>query len=62
MLFEPVYFILAVIISLIFGIVIWLWHRPKLSITHFIIAVVGSILSVYYILNVVFGSGRTGWP
>ena len=62
MWFEAGYFIMAVIISIGVGILLYRWQRPKLSVPYIVLAVAGSIFSVYYILHVVFGSGRTGWP
>ena len=62
MQFEAGFFVAAVIISLGLGFLLYLWQRPKLSISYLALAVAGAIFSVYYILHVVFGSGRTGWP
>ena len=62
MLFEAGYFVAAVIVSIGVGVLLYLWQRPRLSIPYLVMAVSGSIFAVYYILHVVFGSGRTGWP
>ncbi|BCS86867.1 hypothetical protein [Pseudodesulfovibrio sediminis] len=59
---ESMYLIIAIIVSLVVGIMLYLWQRPRLSIPYILVAVGGAILSLYYILNVLFGSGRTGWP
>jgi len=59
---EMVYVIIAVIVSIVVGIVLYMWQRPRLPISYILVAVVGAAFSLYYILNVVFGSGRTGWP
>lgn len=60
--FEPVIFLIAAVIGLTVGLVLHLVQRPKLSGLYLSATIVGTIVGVYYILNVVFGSGRTGWP
>jgi len=62
MIFEPGFFVAAVVISLGVGVLLFLWQRPKLSLPYLLLAVAGAVFAVYYILHVVFGSGRTGWP
>lgn len=62
MQFEPIYFIVAVVVSAGIGSILFFWQRPKLPVSYLITAVLGAVVAVYYILNVVFGSGRTGWP
>lgn len=62
MLFEAGYFAVALVISLGVGVLLYLRQRPKLSIPYLIVAMSGALFAVYYILHVVFGSGRTGWP
>lgn len=62
MRFEPVFFVIAVILSIGVGVLLYRWQRPRLPVSYLLVAVCGTIVSVYYILNVVFGSGRTGWP
>ncbi|MBG0790310.1 MAG: hypothetical protein H0S80_07435 [Desulfovibrionaceae bacterium] len=62
MLFEIGYFLLAVVISIGVGVLLYLWQRPKLSMHYLVLTVAGAVFAIYYILHVVFGSGRTGWP
>ncbi len=63
------YFVIAISLALSAGgLLFWFQHvrisRPtrRLSIPKLIFCVVVMALSFYYILNVVFGAGRTGWP
>ena len=62
MTFEPGYLILAIFISLGLGALLLKWQKPVLPRGYVVAAVLGSIFAVYYILNVMLGSGRTGWP
>ncbi|BDQ35544.1 hypothetical protein [Pseudodesulfovibrio portus] len=62
MSFEVGFFVMAVVASLGVGVLLYRWQRPKLTLPYLLLAVAGSIFALYYILHVVFGSGRTGWP
>jgi hypothetical protein len=62
MFFEVGFFVAAVVISLGVGVLLYRWQRPKLPLSYLLLAVAGAIFALYYILHVVFGSGRTGWP
>lgn len=62
MTLEIPYLVLAAVIAVGVGVVLFRWQRPALPTSYVVIAAVGTLFSVYYILHVVFGSGRTGWP
>ena len=62
MIIETGYLILAAVISIVIGVVLYLWQRPVLPFSYVVATVIGTLFAVYYILHVVFGSGRTGWP
>lgn len=59
---ETGYLILAMIIGIGVGALLHWWQRPVLSPRYLVVTVIGTTFAVYYILHVVFGSGRTGWP
>jgi len=54
--------IVAVVISGLVGVMLHRWQRPVLPRLYIWITIVATLLASYYILNVLFGSGRTGWP
>ncbi|AMK12118.1 MAG: hypothetical protein AB7E51_02155 [Pseudodesulfovibrio sp.] len=62
MTLEIPYLILAAVIAVIVGAVLIRWQRPVLPTGYVIVTVLGTLFSVYYILHVMVGSGRTGWP
>ncbi|WP_316901170.1 hypothetical protein [Pseudodesulfovibrio indicus] len=62
MTLEIPYLILAAVIAVIVGAVLFRWQRPVLPTGYVIVTVLGTLFSVYYILHVMVGSGRTGWP
>lgn len=62
MIIETGYLILAVLISIIVGIVLYKWQKPVLTMPYIVASVIGTVFAVYYILHVMLGSGRTGWP
>jgi len=59
---EIGWLIIAAVITVCFGVILYRWQRPKLSKPYLVVAAAAMFFAVYYILNVVFGSGRTGWP
>ncbi|WP_272700670.1 hypothetical protein [Desulfovibrio sp. Fe33] len=59
---EPEWLIVAAVISGLVGVVLHRWQRPPLAKRYVWITVFGTLFALYYILNVLFGSGRTGWP
>ncbi|NDV18707.1 hypothetical protein GO013_04645 [Pseudodesulfovibrio sp. JC047] len=54
--------LLAVVITACIGGILYRWQRPKLSVSYSVVAILAALFAVYYILNVAFGNGRTGWP
>lgn len=59
---EIGWLVLAVVITACIGFILYRWQRPRLSKPYLVVAAIAMLFAVYYILNVVFGSGRTGWP
>ena len=59
---EIGWLIVAAIIAVGVGILLYRRQRPALSIPYLLVVVIGTLFAVYYILNVLFGTGRTGWP
>nr|WP_321256667.1 hypothetical protein [uncultured Pseudodesulfovibrio sp.] len=59
---EIGWLLLAAIITACISFVLYRWQRPRLSKFYLVVAATSIFFAVYYILNVVFGSGRTGWP
>ena len=59
---DIVYLVIAFVLTAITVIGLYLRQRPRLTIPYLALASVAMLFAVYYILNVVFGSGRTGWP
>ncbi|MCJ2163234.1 MULTISPECIES: hypothetical protein [unclassified Pseudodesulfovibrio] len=59
---EIGWFIVAVIISVGIGALLYRRQKPALSVPYLLVVVIGTLFAVYYILNVLFGTGRTGWP
>lgn len=52
----------ASLMGFVVGVMVyWLQHRA-LTVPKVIAFAIFVTLSLYYILNVVWGSGRTGWP
>jgi hypothetical protein len=43
-------------------VVLHRWQRPVLPRLYVWITLAGTLFATYYILNVFFGTGRTGWP
>ena len=62
MTFDPGYLILSILISLALGVLLLKWQKPVLPKGYVVVSVIGCIFAIYYILHVMFGSGRTGWP
>jgi len=59
---ETGYLVIAILLGVAVGILLFWRQRRTLSIPKIIFSMVGTVFAVYYILHVVFGSGRTGWP
>lgn len=66
---EMPWLVIGVICGVAVAVLFFWFHRVKisepsrrLSIPAIIFSMVGTAASVYYILNMIFGSGRTGWP
>lgn len=54
--------LVASLVGFAIGVMVyWLQHRT-LTVPKVIAFAIFVTLSLYYILNVVWGSGRTGWP
>ncbi len=62
MSFEIGWFVIAATLGLGIGALLLFRQRPRLSRTQIALAVAGSTFALYYIMHVVFGAGRTGWP
>jgi hypothetical protein len=62
MYIEIKWAIAAIFITVLVGVVLHRWQRPVLPRLYVWISIVGTLFASYYILNVFFGSGRTGWP
>lgn len=63
------FFVLSVVLGIIAGVLLFWFQRVRiytpsrrLTIPKLVFCVVGIAVAIYYILNVVFGQGRTGWP
>ncbi|WP_207261217.1 hypothetical protein [Desulfovibrio sp. Huiquan2017] len=59
---DVTWLIVAVILSVLVGVVLHRWQRPVLPRLYVWITIIGTLFASYYILNVFFGTGRTGWP
>lgn len=64
---EINYFVIAVISGVtLSGVLYWLQRKAfwmyRFSLYKLVISVVGITFAVYYILNVIFGGVRSGWP
>jgi len=59
---DIVYLVIASVVGVLFGVFLHYRRRGALSIPKALFSVVGVTFAVYYILNVFFGAGRTGWP
>ncbi len=59
---EEGHLVIAILSAIGFGALLFWRQRRTLSVPKIIFSMVGMGFAVYYILYVVFGSGRTGWP
>lgn len=59
---EIGYMVVAIFFGIGLGALLFWRQRRTLSIPKIIFSGIASMFAVYYILHVVFGSGRTGWP
>ncbi|WP_338666513.1 hypothetical protein [Pseudodesulfovibrio methanolicus] len=59
---DYIWLIVAFAITAVVGVVLHRWQRPVLPRLYVWITLAGTLFSTYYILNVFFGTGRTGWP
>jgi hypothetical protein len=59
---DYVWLIVAFVITAVIGVILHRWQRPVLPRLYVWITLVGTLYATYYILNVLFGTGRTGWP
>lgn len=53
---------IALAIAIGVGVLLYWVQRPVLSLPRLVATGIGVLFAVYYILHVVFGTGRTGWP
>jgi len=59
---ETGHFVIAVLAGVGIGILLFWRQRLTMSIPKIVFSMIGTAFAVYYILYVVLGSGRTGWP
>ncbi|HKI81449.1 MAG TPA: hypothetical protein VKA04_07355 [Pseudodesulfovibrio sp.] len=59
---DYIWLIVALVITAVIGVVLHRWQRPVLPRLYVWITLIGTLYATYYILNVLFGTGRTGWP
>lgn len=59
---DYIWLIVALVITVVIGVVLHRWQRPVLPRLYVWITLIGTLYATYYILSVLFGTGRTGWP
>ncbi|MEZ7195339.1 hypothetical protein [Pseudodesulfovibrio karagichevae] len=59
---DYIWLVVAFAITAVVGVVLHRWQRPVLPRLYVWITLAGTLFATYYILNVFFGTGRTGWP